>query len=118
MEISLGMEEGLEQGRVEHDPVLIEHGQCHTKRLVDLLIHMLLILQINLELGQLGQLLVACHGSRHGNWCTIATITAARCTSVGTGTIHVLLLCLIESGTNGIRIAGTGSFVALVIGSV
>lgn len=86
MKLGLGVKESLKQRRVELDPIVEENGQRHAQRLIHLLVHVLLVLQIDLELGQFGQLLCGCrcrccrcgcYRRRHGCRVTIHDTPAA-----------------------------------------
>lgn len=57
MKLGLGVKERLEERRVELDTIVEEDGQRHAQCLVHLLVHVLLVLEVDLELGELGELI-------------------------------------------------------------
>ena len=57
MKLGLGVKERLEERRVELDAIVEEDGQRHAQCLVHLLVHVLLVLEVDLELGELGELI-------------------------------------------------------------
>ncbi|RMZ98384.1 hypothetical protein BpHYR1_033360 [Brachionus plicatilis] len=56
MKGGLGVEKRLEHGRVEFDAILVEDGQCQAKGLVEVFVDVLLVFELDFELGQLGEL--------------------------------------------------------------
>lgn len=62
MKLGLGVKERLKKRRVELDTIVEENRQRHTQRLVHLFVHVLLVLQVDLELSQLGELICGGRG--------------------------------------------------------
>ena len=50
------MKEALKERRVELDAILVEHGQRHAQRLIHLVVDVLLVLEVDPELGHLGEM--------------------------------------------------------------